>query len=259
MQRAFLPPSRWTGEEVLLDEGESKHLAGVMRLEAGAEVELLDGAGRVGRGRVVEARRKGVRVALEETRTVLPPPPRRVLVQAIPREQKMDWLIQKAVELSVSAIVPVQTAHCVARVARGEEEKKARRWREIAVSACKQSGNPWLPEISPVTDLRSVLEGGAGWLANAAFGALRPGARPLPAWLKERKTAGAAEVAAFVGPEGDFSEEESDAMLAAGVAPVTLGPIVFRVETAAIFMLSAVQYEWMECRGRCVEGASGAS
>lgn len=229
----------------MLDEGESKHLAGVMRVEPGAEVELLDGAGRVGRGRVADACRKGVRLALEEIRTVAAPPPRRVLVQALVREQKMDLLIQKAVELSVSAIVPVQTAHCVARVARGEEEKKARRWREIAVSACKQSGNPWLPEIAPVRDLAAVLGSGAGWLASAAFGALRPGARPLPEWLEGCRRKGTEELALFVGPEGDFSGAESDALLAAGVAPVTLGPIVFRVETASIFMLSAVQYEWM--------------
>lgn len=245
MLRSFLPPSRWTGEEIFLDEGESKHLAAVMRAEPGMELELLDGEGRVARAAVADPHRKHTLVRLAEIRTIPPPPPRRVLVQALVREQKMDWLIQKAVELSASEIIPVQTERSVVRIAPSDAGKKARRWNEIAVAACKQSGNPWLPAIRPVVELRDLLESHPAFLSCAAFGALRPGAVPFPDWLRARRAAGTSSIAVFVGPEGDFSDAETAALRGLGVAPVTLGPIVFRVETASLFMLSSIQYEWL--------------
>jgi len=245
MLRAFLSPSRWSGEEIFLDEGESRHLASVMRVEVGTELELLDGEGRVARAVVADPHRKHTLVRIGETRTLPPPPPRRILVQALVREQKMDWLVQKAVELSVAAVIPVRTERSVVRIAPADAAKKARRWREIAIAACKQSGNPRLPDIHPVEDLRTLLRSAPAFLSCAAFGALQPGALPFPDWLRARRGAGADSIAAFVGPEGDFSGAETQALLDAGVAPVTLGPIVFRVETASLFMLSAIQYEWL--------------
>ncbi|MBR6021814.1 MAG: 16S rRNA (uracil(1498)-N(3))-methyltransferase, partial [Kiritimatiellae bacterium] len=181
--RAYAPPSRWAGEEVFLDEGESKHLCGVMRAGPGTPAEVLDGAGRVGRAVVAGADRKRAVLRLEETRVAERPRPRRTLVQALVREQQMDWLIQKATELGVAEIVPVQTAQCVVRIGAADAERKARRWREIALAACKQSGNPWVPEIAPARGFREVLDGRAGGGNNAAFGALREGARGYAEWL----------------------------------------------------------------------------
>ena len=173
------------------------------------------------------------------------PSPRRVLVQALVREQKMDWLLQKAVELAVTDILPVQTEQCVVRISAAESSKKQRRWESIARAACLQSGNAWMPDIRPVRSLDAVLPELAKMAPGAAFGALRPGAVPYPVWLRRAKAQNLPAVAVCVGPEGDFSNRESDALLAAGVAPVTLGPTVLRVETASLFMLSALRYEWL--------------
>ena len=169
--------------------------------------------------------------------------PRRILAQALVREQKMDWLIQKAVELGVDEIWPLQTEYAVVRVRPEAAAKKAERWRAIALAACKQSGNPWLPRIAPVRSLGEAL---AGERAGAAcYGALQAGAVPLPEFFGRLRREGCAAVTMFIGPEGDFSPAETEALGAAGVQAVTFGSLVFRVETAAVFVLSALHYAWL--------------
>lgn len=245
MIRCYLPADRWSGERAELDEAESKHLAGVLRAAAGARIEILDGAGRTGAAEVVAPHKK--RTAIRILSQERPPAfaPRRILAQALVREQKMDWLIQKAVELGVHEIWPLQTEHAVVKIRPEEAGKKAARWQAIALAACKQSGNPWLPEIAPPRPLAAALAALRSAPGAACFGALQEGAVPLPELFGRLKREGCPQVAAFIGPEGDFSPGEVAALLAAGVRPVTFGPIVFRVETAALFVLSALQYAWM--------------
>ncbi|HRT04384.1 MAG TPA: 16S rRNA (uracil(1498)-N(3))-methyltransferase [Kiritimatiellia bacterium] len=245
MIRCYLPPGRWAGEQAELDEAESKHVAGVMRAQAGARIELLDGAGRVGAAEVVAPHKKRTAIRILSQERKDPFAPRRILAQALVREQKMDWLIQKAVELGVHAIWPLQTDHAVVKIRAEEAERKAARWQAIALAACKQSGNPWLPEIAPPRPLAAALAALRGAPGAACFGALQEGAVPLPEFFGRLRREACPQVAAFIGPEGDFSPAEVAALLAAGVQPVTFGPIVFRVETAALFVLSALQYAWL--------------
>jgi len=157
----------------------------------------------------------------------------------------MDWLIQKAVELGVHDIWPLQTDHAVVQIRPGDAGRKAARWQAIALSACKQSGNPWLPRILPARTLPEILAALAGVPGAACFGALQADAVPLPELFGRLRNENCPQVAMFIGPEGDFSPAEVEAMLSAGVQPVTFGPIVLRVETAALFILSALQYAWM--------------
>lgn len=130
------------------------------------------------------------------------------------------------------------------RIRPEETAKKTARWQAVALAACKQSGNPWLPEIARCAACRG---------AGRAVGSCR--ARPVsarcsrgPCRCRNSSAACAREncprVALFIGPEGDFSAAEIAALHAAGVAPVPLGPVVLRVETAALFILSALQYAW---------------
>ncbi|MGD9612597.1 MAG: 16S rRNA (uracil(1498)-N(3))-methyltransferase [Kiritimatiellia bacterium] len=246
MIRCYLPPGRWAGAQAELDEAESKHLAGVMRAQAGDRIEILDGAGRTGAAEVVAPHKKRTAIRILSQERSAPFAPRRILAQALVREQKMDWLIQKAVELGVHAIWPLQTERAVVKVRAEETARKAERWQAIALAACKQSGNPWLPEIAPPRPLAAALAALRAAPGAACFGALQAGAVPLPDYFGRLRRADCPQVAAFIGPEGDFSPAEVDALLAAGVQPVTFGPIVFRVETAALFMLSALQYAWLE-------------
>ena len=245
MIRCFLPADRWARAEAELDEAESKHLAGVMRAKAGDRVGILDGEGRWGEAEVVAPHRKRTAIRILSKTEAAPFAPRRVLAQALVREQKMDWLIQKAVELGVREIWPLQTERAVVRIRPEEADKKAARWQSIALAACKQSGNPWMPKIAPAMKLSEALSAVRGAPGAACFGALQPGAVPLPEFLGRLRRENCPQVVAFIGPEGDFSEAETAALQAAGVQPVTFGPIVFRVETAALFVLSSLQYAWL--------------
>lgn len=243
MIRCFLPPDRWQADEAELDEAESKHLTSVMRAQAGQRIGILDGEGHLGEAEVAAPHKKRTSIRIL-SRTGLPAfAPRRILAQAVVREQKMDWLIQKAVELGVHEIWPLQTAQAVVRIRPGEAEKKADRWQAIALGACKQSGNPWMPRIAPVRELSAVLA--ALPPGAACFGALQGNSIPLPAFFSRLRQEHCPQVAMFIGPEGDFSAAEVAALQAAGVQPVTFGPLVFRVETAALFILSALQYAWL--------------
>jgi 16S rRNA (uracil1498-N3)-methyltransferase len=242
MIRCFLPADRWDAGTAELDEAESRHLAAVMRAKAGDRIGLLDGAGRRGEAEVVAPHKKHAAIRILAQETAAPFAPRRILAQALVREQKMDWLIQKAVELGVHEIWPLQTEQAVVKIRPEEAAKKTARWQAIALAACKQSGNPWLPAIAPVRKLPAALAGLAG---AACFGALQEGAVPLPDFFGRLRRENCPQVAMFIGPEGDFSPAEVAALLAAGVQPVTFGPIVFRVETAALFILSALQYAWL--------------
>ncbi len=245
MIRCFLPADRWSSDAAELDEAESKHLAGVMRAQAGDRIGILDGAGRLGEAEVVAPHKKRTAIRVLSISSVAPFAPRRILAQALVREQKMDWLIQKAVELGVHEIWPLQTERAVVRIRAEEASKKAARWQAIALAACKQSGNPWLPQISPVRGLAEALAALRGVSGAACFGALQDGAVPLPEFFGRLRAEGCPQIAAFIGPEGDFSPVEVAALRSAGTQPVTFGPIVFRVETAALFILSSLQYAWL--------------
>ena len=245
MIRCYLPVDQWLASEAMLDEEESKHVVSVMRVQAGDRIEILDGEGRMGEAEMVSPHKKRSAIRILSQTVAAPMVPRKILVQALVREQKMDWIIQKAVELGVHEIWPLQTAHAVVKIRPEEAAKKLERWQSIALGACKQSGNPWMPKMLPVRGLGEVLKALPSSGA-ACFGALQKNAIPLPAFLGRLRSENGPQLAMFIGPEGDFSAGEVEAMLAAGVQPVTLGPIVFRVETAALFILSAVQYTWMQ-------------
>jgi 16S rRNA (uracil1498-N3)-methyltransferase len=166
------------------------------------------------------------------------PLPAITLAQAIPKGKNMDLIVQKSVELGIAAIQPLVTRYTVVQPGDGKSEK----WRRNALEACKQCGQDTLPEIAePLAFDR--------WIATQAeapglklIASLAPGARPLRTVLRENPATVAATL--LVGPEGDFSAEETTAALAAGFLPISLGSIVLRVETATLFCLSALRYEF---------------
>ena len=244
MIRCFLASGQWAAGTAELDESESKHLVSVLRAQAGDRIGILDGEGHLGEAEVVAPHKKRTAIRILSRTAVAPVAPRRILVQALVREQKMDWLIQKAVELGAHEIWPLQTEQAVVRIRPEEAAKKTARWQAIALGACKQSGNPWMPRIAPVRGLADAL---AALPAEGAacFGALQENAVPLPAFFGRLRRENRPQVAMFIGPEGDFSAGEVEALLAAGVQPVSFGPVVLRVETAALFILSALQYAWL--------------
>lgn len=234
MHRFLLPPAACRGDLVALDEADSHHAARVLRLQAGDEVEVLDGAGARLRCRIATVGRKAVTAAVE-ARGFEPAEPFAVtLALALLKGRAMDYAIQKATELGARIIQPLVAERCVAHVAPAEAAAKLAGWRATAIEACKQCGNPWLPELRvplPVSELPGTAGTGALLVAS-----LEPARRRLADALAARPSA----VTVCVGPEGDFTPAEYAELRAAGAQPVTLGPHILRADTAALAALALV-------------------
>ena len=241
MPRFHLPPEHW--HTATLTGDEAKHLAQVLRIRAGERVTVFDGCGRRAEAEVLKVARDQISLKLGEPITPQPPRPAITLAQAIPKGKNMDLIVQKAVELGVAAIQPLVTKNTIVHPGEGKSDK----WRRTALEACKQCGQDTLPAIDdPLPFDHWLASGGAGApsVANSLnlIASLAPGARPLRETLRSHPTTAAATL--LIGPEGDFTPDETSAALAAGFLPVSLGSIVLRVETATLFCLSALRYEY---------------
>jgi 16S rRNA (uracil1498-N3)-methyltransferase len=239
--RCYIPPSDWSLAGVTLGDDESHHLVHVLRAKAGQKVEVFNGEGGTGLAVVETIGRGVVAVRILERSEQKRSSVQFALIQALPREQKMDLLIQKAVELGVSAIIPVLTEHSLIRLKEGQAEKRKLRWDKIALSAAKQCGAVWLTDIHPPESLGAFLKNRPQYDLLLAC-ALTDDAKPLRDILKAHTDAHA--IAAAVGPEGDFSPGEMAALRAAGAVPVSFGEQVLRTETAALYILSTLKYEF---------------
>ena len=242
MDRFYLPSSDWSAEHLQLTGEEGHHAVRVMRKKAGDQIELFDGAGRWARGPVITTERGGLVMERAEEGVSPDVSTRIVLAVAMTKGKTMDLIVQKAVELGVSHIQPLATRNTVVKLSGLDREEKSAKWQRGALEACKQCGQNHLPEVAPVCDLSDYLSRereGSSYLASLA-----PGAKGL----RERLSATAASsvVNLLVGPEGDFAPDEIEAGLTAGFEPVTLGDIVLRVETACLYLISAVRYQFGE-------------
>ena len=226
--------------EVALPEALAHHAVRVLRLQQGAPLVLFDGGG--GEVEAVLRLEGKAAFALLGTRRA----PRResplsvVLVQALASGDKMDWIVQKAVELGVAAIRPLQATRSVLRLSGERADKRLTHWRQVAVAACEQCGRNHVPELLPLQGVADYLAATAGARrcvlapdANATLAALAPpeGALHL-----------------LVGPEGGWDEVELAAFHAAGCTAVGLGPRVLRTETAGLAALAAMQAWWGDFR-----------
>jgi len=241
LPRFFLEPKAWASSTPSLSADEAHHCAEVLRMRVGDEVVVFDGAGRAARAVLAQVGRKQVMVQLGEELPACPERVRITLAQAIPKGKTMEWIIEKATELGVAEIVPLVTDRTIVRLDEEEAVRKQQKWQRVALEACKQCGQNWLPSVRLPQSLESWLA--AGELPEfRLIGALTPDARALQAWVKSAGE-GVRSAGMLVGPEGDFSPQEMAMALAAGFHPLAMGPIVLRAETAAIFGLSILAYE----------------
>ena len=207
------------GSSFRLDPREESHLFRILRARPGETVALLDGRGTTGTA-VVERDR---RLRLESKRTVPPPARRLHLYFAPPKKQKLDALLKQAVELGVSELVPML---CERSVVQPGESSVAGRWMDLLFEACKQSGNPFLPAVASPMPFAAALARAHETCGALVVGSNRTGVFP--------DLGAASDAAFFVGPEGGFTDAETDAMFAAGAIPLRIGDWTLRVETAAI-------------------------
>ena len=208
-----------SGSSFCLDPREEAHLFRILRARPGETVAVLDGHGSVGTA-IVEPNR---RLRLESKRTVPQPARRLHLYFAPPKKQKLDALLKQAVELGVSELVPVL---CERSVVQPGENSVAGRWMDLLFEACKQSGNPFLPEVVSPMPFAAALARARETCGALIVGSNRTGVFP--------DLGAASDAAFFVGPEGGFTDAETDAMFDAGAIPLRIGDWTLRVETAAV-------------------------
>lgn len=232
MRRFFAEPERCQGSRIELDEEESHHAARVIRVREGEPVTVLNGAGAIFECAVATLNKRAVTLEIKSKTQAPPLPCQLTLVQSIPKGKVMDLIVQKATELGAAAIAPILTERTIVEIANESAETKIRKWRAVALESIKQCGSPWLPKIHPPLDFASaqsqIINNTPHFVASLREGAREIGKLSLPST--------AATI--WVGPEGDFTPDEVEALVAAGASPFTLGPLVLRCDTAAISSLA---------------------
>lgn len=243
--RAYCLPPVTDPAEITLSEAESHHLVAVSRAKAGDTVVVFDGKGSEWICELADAEKRAARLKVRFAQKAKPLPWRITLGQALPLGGAMDSIVRKATEIGVSMIVPLESERTQMHLGADRSDRKIGKWQTAALEAAKQCGNPWLPEIGPVTPASAFMESAKGYDLKL-IASLQPGARSLKSMLAQYRAShdsGPANVLWLVGPEGDFTPAEMGRSRAAGFEPISLGPLVLRCETAAVYALSILSYE----------------
>jgi 16S rRNA (uracil1498-N3)-methyltransferase len=245
MHRFHLSPAECKTGPLTLAGREAHHALHVLRVRPGEQVVILDGAGRELLCRVENFDRDKLQLIVLETKSVPAPPCQITLLQAVPKGKIIESIIQKATELGVTRIVPLLSERVVVDLDEKHAGRKAEKWQQVAVEAIKQCGAAWLPRVElPVTPKEFLARRETFELPLVA--SLQPGAEHPRNYFRkfeaqhERKPRSAC---IWIGPEGDFTAEEVGAITSGGAWPITLGRLVLRVETAATYCLSILNYE----------------
>jgi 16S rRNA (uracil1498-N3)-methyltransferase len=245
MHRFYLAPEHWQPDALVLTASEAHHCRNVLRLERGDKVVLFDGRGREITAEITSA--DSAQIQLRKLHEAQTPPLRcRItLGQAIPKGKNMDLIVQKAVEIGAAEIAPILSDRTVVRLDEESAAAKQAKWQTVAIEAAKQCGQNWLPQVQAPQTLAQFFQEHRRFDLQL-IGSLQSDAVHLKKILAEYLAEHGdrpASVLMLVGPEGDFTPAELSLARSQGCRPITLGPIVLRVETASIYCLSILSYE----------------
>ena len=247
MHRFYIAPEDWNVDALKLSDSEAHHARDVLRMKRGDRAVLFNGRGREITAEIVDLSGDEVHLRrLQETET----PPLRcriTLGQAIPKGKNMDLIVQKAVEIGAAEIAPLISERTIVDLGPKEAEQKKTKWQQIAIEAAKQCGQNWLPQLHAPRKLKEFFSH-AGGFDLRLIGSLQPDAihlKKILADYTDQHRDRPRDVLMLVGPEGDFTPAELALARTNGCLPITLGPIILRVETAAIYCLSVLSYELM--------------
>jgi 16S rRNA (uracil1498-N3)-methyltransferase len=230
---------------LLLTGSEAHHALHVVRIRQGEHIEILDGAGKKF---VCEAGRLGrSNVELKVLEQSVSPPLsyQLTLLQALPKGKLVESIIQKATELGAFRVVPLLAERTVIHLAPEERKLKAQKWQSVAIEAIKQCGAAWLTNVESPLSVQEFLQRGERF-ELAFVGSLKEPRRHPREYFENFSRANGRKpkcACVWIGPEGDFTVEELRAIEGAGALPISLGPLVLRTETAAIYSLSFLNYE----------------
>jgi 16S rRNA (uracil1498-N3)-methyltransferase len=240
--RIYLPLPLVLGDVLGLSEQAAHHVTHVLRLRPGAAMKVFDGQGCEHEALLLEVSRTRVKVEVGKATASIPEPSLAItLAQGIPRGDRMDLILQKAVELGVTVMQPLWTARSQTRAGGERLEKRMRHWQGVVISACEQCGRATLPVLSTPVEYGSWLPGGH---RHGCRLLLDPDARQS---LGDMLPPGDS-ILLLVGPEGGISAEETTLATTVGFSRVRLGPRILRTETAALAMLAGLQALWGDLR-----------
>jgi 16S rRNA (uracil1498-N3)-methyltransferase len=234
--RIYTPQPLAVGTILRLEDASAHHLRQVLRLGKGSSLVVFNGDGREAGARIRAFSSRDPEVEVLDLWEPQPAPPLHLtLAQSISKGDRMDYTLQKAVELGVSELVPLFTQCCVVRLQGERLQRRMTHWERVVIGACEQSGRSHLATIRPAVDLET-------WLSeNPAPGILlHPDAALTMRDLQPPRE----RLSLLVGPEGGLSATETEQAIVAGLTPVRLGPRVLRTETAPLAALAAIQTLW---------------
>jgi 16S rRNA (uracil1498-N3)-methyltransferase len=235
LTRCYVPVTLHAGDTLSLPESTSSHIGRVLRARVGESVTLFDGRGGEYAAQIVNIDRRCVRVRIGDHRGVERESPLRVtLLQAMTRAERMDFVIQKATELGVAAIIVLPGERSIVRLDATGLRKRSEHWRAVAISACEQCGRNRIPTIEAVGDL-------AAGCARAPADDRRVLLAPEAGQTLLALLAPATSVSLLIGPEGGFDAEELTLAMQHGFQTARLGPRVLRAETAPLAALAVIQ------------------
>lgn len=262
MHRFYLPPEHCSGITLRLNGREAHHALHVLRVKRGDLVTVLDGAGYEYFCEIADCSHNSLTLRVTKKNFAAPLPCSITLIVAIPKGKIIESIIQKSVELGAQQIVPLLTERVVTQPSAKDKTSKREKWQQVAIEAAKQCGAAWLPKIEIPMTIGEFLAGQSASpeanvphskfrIPNSAFdlslvGSLQMERRHPCECVQEFQSKYGRlpqSVAVWIGPEGDFTPDELGTIQSSGAQPISLGPLVLRVETAAIYCLSILNYE----------------
>ena len=246
--RFYIPAEFWNLDDLALTGDEAHHCRDVIRCREGQNVIVFNGAGTESEAEIISVSRNRIELKSLSVNQTARPPAFLTLGQAVPKGKNMDLIIQKATELGAGKIVPLISDRTVVQLDEKEGNKKREKWQRLAIEACKQCGQNWLPEIGVPVSVGQFAKEAAELDPFRLVAAIDPESRSLKRILAdwdEVHDSHPDSATLLIGPEGDFTPEEVSTALGSGFHAMTLGPIILRSETAAIYAISVVGHELM--------------
>ncbi len=243
MSRFYVTPESIVNDSTIIISGNRfHHIKDVMRLKEGDSIVAFNGKGKEFVGIIEKISPREARVRVKSVRKVLPLNlPKITLVCAVPKQNKMDYIIQKTTELGVSIVIPIQTERTIVKLNEAKKVLRLKRWNKIAIEASQQCGRWDIPKIENITSFKTALKSVKNHPLKL-IACLDEETKDLKSVLPKSKIS---SMALFIGPEGDFSPSEMGLAKKEGCKLVSLGPTVLKCDTAAIATVAILTFSYL--------------
>ena len=239
MHRFYCPKENIYKNQIIVDDKkEAHHILNVMRLGLNDRLAIFDGEGNEFTGSIEKIEKDRLSVKIDKSKKAISKKVQVTLACAMPKQERFDYIIEKTTELGIAKIIPLKTERTIVNFDKKRLESKIEHWRNIAIAAAKQCGNNYLPQIEKIKTFSEVLSdiGDYDLMIIPCLIGKRKSLKQLLTNLKPKR------ILVLIGPEGDFTDDEIRLAIKKGCKPVSLGENVLRVDTAAIFVSSILNY-----------------